>query len=86
MLHLSDKCRYLFYSGQADMRNSFYGLARIVRDEMKADVLSGDIYVFLNKKRHSIKLLRWEKDGFAIYYKRLEKGTYEMPRYDQQDQ
>ena len=37
------------------------------------------IFIFINKKRNQVKLLLWEGDGFAIYYKRLEKGTYELP-------
>jgi transposase len=82
MIHISDKCRCLLYSGETDMRKSFQGLARIVKQEMKCDVLNGDIYVFLSKRRNRIKLLRFEGDGYAIYYKRLEKGTFEMPKYD----
>jgi len=64
------------------MRKGFQGLASIVRQEMQCDVLSGDIFVFLSKRRNRIKLLRFEGDGYAIFYKRLEKGTFEMPKYD----
>jgi transposase len=84
MIHLSDKSRYLLYSGDTDMRKSFHGLAALVRHKMKCDVLNGDIYVFLSKRRNSIKLLRFEGDGFAIFYKHLEKGTFEMPAYQSQ--
>lgn len=82
MIHLSDKCRYLLYSGNTDMRKSFHTLAELVSNAMKCNVLSGDIYVFLSKRRNAVKLLRFEGDGFAIFYKRLEKGTFEMPKYD----
>ena len=82
MIHISDKCRYLFYSANTDMRKSFHGLAAIVRYQMQCDVLNGDIYIFISKRRNAIKLLRFEPDGFAIFYKRLEKGTYEMPVHD----
>ncbi len=82
MIHISDKCRCLLYSGETDMRKRFQGLARIVKQEMKCNVLNGDIYVFLSKRRNRIKLLRFEEDGYAIFYKRLEKGTFEMPKYD----
>lgn len=79
MIHLSDKCRYLFYTGSADMRKSFHGLAALVKYKMQSDVLNGDIYIFISKRRNAIKLLRFEPDGFAIFYKRLEKGTFEIP-------
>ena len=61
------------------MRKSFHGLAAIVTQQMRHDVVSGDIYIFISKRRNAIKLLRFEGDGFAIFYKQLEKGTYEMP-------
>ena len=82
MIHISDKCRYLYYIGKADMRKSFHGLAAIVKYQMQCDVLSGDIYIFISKRRNAIKLLRFEGDGFALFYKRLEKGTFEIPVHD----
>lgn len=82
MLHLSDSRRYWLYSGDTDMRKSFHALASLVRYKMQSNVLSGDIYVFISRRRNAIKLLRWEGDGFAIFYKRLEKGTFELPQYD----
>ena len=82
MIHISDKCRYLLYRGNTDMRKSFHGLTAIVKYKMQRDVLSGDIYIFISKRRNAIKLLRFEADGFAIFYKRLEKGTFEMPAHD----
>ena len=82
MIHISDKCRYLLYNGNTDMRKSFHGLAAVVKYKMQRDVLNGDIYIFISKRRNAIKLLRFEPDGFAIYYKRLEKGTFEIPAHD----
>lgn len=61
------------------MRKGFDSLSGIVTSELKMDVLSGCVFIFINKKRNQVKLLLWEGDGFAIYYKRLEKGTYELP-------
>lgn len=61
------------------MRKSFYSLASLVREQMGGNPLSGDIFIFLSRRRNQIKLLQWEKDGFAIYTKRLEEGTYELP-------
>jgi len=82
MIHLSDKCRYLYYNGNTDMRKSFHGLAAIVKYQMQCDVLNGDIYIFISKRRNAIKLLRFEGDGFGLFYKRLEKGTFEIPAHD----
>ena len=59
------------------MRNGFDGLAGIVRNHLGKDPASGDIFIFLNKPRTHIKLLYWDGDGFALFYKRLEKGRYE---------
>jgi transposase len=61
------------------MRKSFDGLCGVVRNTMRQDMLTGDVFIFLNKRRTHIKLLLWERDGFAIYYKRLEQGTFELP-------
>jgi transposase len=61
------------------MRKSFYSLASLVQEQMQTDPLSGDIFIFLSRRRNHIKLLRWERDGFALYSKRLEQGTYELP-------
>ncbi len=61
------------------MRKSFYSLAALVTEQMQGDPLSGDIFIFLSRRRNHIKLLRWEGDGFALYQKRLEEGTYELP-------
>jgi transposase len=79
MLHLSTRCRYFLYQGDTDMRKGFDSLGGIVSSLMQQQVLTGDIFVFLNRKRTHIKLLHWEGDGFALYHKRLERGRYERP-------
>ncbi len=62
------------------MRKSFDSLAGIVRREIGMEPLqSGDVFIFLNRKRNQVKLLNWDGDGWCIYYKRLERGTYELP-------
>lgn len=61
------------------MRKSFDGLTGIVQNELKADPLSAAIFIFLNRRRNQVKLLLWEGDGFSLYHKRLEKGSYELP-------
>jgi transposase len=79
VLSISPAYRYHLYRNATDMRNGFDGLCGLVTNEFKQDPLSGDVFIFLNKRKNLIKLLAWQGDGFAIYYKRLEKGTYEMP-------
>ena len=79
MLHLSAACKYYLYRGDADMRKGFDSLSGIVSEQMKLSALSGAVFIFLNKRRNQLKLLLWEGDGFALYHKRLEKGTFELP-------
>jgi transposase len=79
MLHLSSACRYYLYSGDTDMRKGFDSLSGIITSYMHEDALSGSVFIFFNKKHNQVKLLLWEGDGFSMYYKRLEKGTYEVP-------
>lgn len=79
MLHLSASCNYYLYTGHTDMRKSFDGLCGIVKSQLLLDALSGSVFIFMNRRRTQIKLLLWEGDGFSIYYKRLERGTYEHP-------
>ena len=62
------------------MRKSFDGLTGLVQSEMKKDPLSGEVFLFINRKNDRIKLLRWESGGFVLYYKRLEKGTLTRPK------
>lgn len=61
------------------MRKSFNGLSGLVNGQMSQGLLSGDVFIFLNRRRDRIKLLVWDRSGFVIYYKRLEEGTFEMP-------
>ena len=81
MLHLSASCRYYVCCAATDMRKGFDSLSGLVSSHMKGDALNGSVFIFFNKKHNQVKLLLWEGDGFALYYKRLEKGTYELPAY-----
>lgn len=69
---------YLFYLGHTDMRKGFDSLSGIVTEQMRLNPLNNNIYVFVNRRRTQMKLLQWEGDGFSLYYKRLEKGTFEL--------
>lgn len=61
------------------MRKGFDGLSGLVREALSKDPLSGEVFIFFNRRCTQVKLLVWEQDGFAIYHKRLERGTYELP-------
>lgn len=61
------------------MRKSFWGLSGLVRNHISHDLMSGDVFIFMNKRRNRIKLLMWDVTGFALYYKELERGTFELP-------
>lgn len=63
-----------------DMRKSFDGLAEVVRSFLGHDPLSGSLFVFRNKGGHLVKVMWWDRDGLAIYYKRLEEGTFAWPK------
>jgi transposase len=62
-----------------DMRKNFDGLSGVIESTLGANPLSGDAFIFINKRRDRIKLLLWDRDGFWIFYKRLEKGTFQLP-------
>ena len=61
------------------MRCGIYSLAGLVTNSLRQNPLSGDIFIFIGKRSDQIRLLQWDKDGYALYSKRLEKGTFERP-------
>lgn len=65
------------------MRFGIYSLAGLVRNELGFDPSSGDVFVFLGKRLDQIRLLQWDRDGFAMYVKKLEAGTFEWPKGNQ---
>ena len=66
MLSLSSAQQYYFYRQPTDMRKSFHGLSGIVRGELGRDPVSGDVFVFVNRRRDRIKLLVWDRSGKAL--------------------
>ena len=79
IFEMNTGCAYFLYSGNTDMRKGFDCLSGIVTSQMQLNVLSRGVYVFINRRHTQLKLLQWEGDGFSVYYKRLEKGTYPLP-------
>ncbi|MDZ7267096.1 MAG: IS66 family insertion sequence element accessory protein TnpB [candidate division KSB1 bacterium] len=79
MIALSPGLRFYLYSQATDMRKSFDGLSGIVTSILARDPMSGEVYIFLNRRRDRMKLLLWDRTGFWLFYKRLEQGTFQLP-------
>jgi transposase len=71
--------RYFLYREATDIRKGFDSLSGMVSGQLGQNPMSGDVFIFVNRQRNRIKLLRWEPGGFVLFYKRLEKGTFELP-------
>ena len=84
MMGLTSHHRYYLYNGVCDMRKGFDGLSGIISMEMNRNVLDGSVYLFINRRRDRMKMLVWEHGGFMLYYKRLERGQFELPIPDGQ--
>ena len=77
---LSAAVRVFLCTRPTDMRKSFDGLTGLVQECFGQDPLTGHLFLFLNRRRDRIKILYFDRDGLAIWYKRLEAGSFEMPR------
>ena len=85
MMHLPASVRVYLCASACDMRRSFDGLHALVTQAMELDAFGGHLFVFSNRRRDRIKILYWDRDGFAVWAKRLEEGTYAMPFGDSGD-
>lgn len=79
MLSVLPTARVYAYVKPADMRKSFSGLVGIVEQELGRQVEAGGLFLFFNRRRNSVKVLFFTGDGLAIFYRRLERGTFELP-------
>ncbi|MDR0795799.1 MAG: IS66 family insertion sequence element accessory protein TnpB [Tannerella sp.] len=71
---------YFLCTSRMDMRKGIYSLYQYVKTEMQRNPLSGEVYLFFGRHRDTIKILHWEQGGFVLYVKKLERGTFEVPR------
>lgn len=82
MFSLNSSHRYYLYQGHCDSERASM-VRGLVTSELRREASSGEVFVFLNRQRTHIKLLHWEHGGFVLYYKRLEQGTFAIPKKDQ---
>ena len=76
----AQRSRDLSYRESVDFRKSINGLAAIIESDTDLPLGSGALFLFTNKQRDKIKVLYWDKTGFALWYKRLEKAKYKWPQ------
>jgi transposase len=79
MIRAGGNIRVWVATAPVDMRKSFDGLAEVVRAFLGHDPLSGNLFVFRNRSGQRVKVLWWDRNGLALYYKRIERGTFAMP-------
>ena len=79
MISITAVHRCYLYRGRTDMRKGVDSLCGLIKDELGKDPLSGELFIFFNRSHHLVKILMWDNDGFALYQKRLERGTFEIP-------
>ncbi len=82
VFNLGGEVRYFCFCGGVDMRKgirSLYGLVKSA-DGCPSSALSGDAFIFIGTTRKSVKILRWQREGFILYHKRLEIGTFNLPQ------
>jgi transposase len=71
--------RIMAYSESVDMRKQFNGLVALVQNTLQEDPLSGDLFVFFNRRRNYMKLVTWDRTGYCLFAKKLEQGKFRLP-------
>jgi transposase len=82
VLGLPPSVRIYFATGLVDMRNGVDGLRTVVEQVLKRNPNDGHLFVFVGKSRDKLKILFWDKNGYVIYFKRLERGRFQLPAVD----
>jgi transposase len=85
MILLSSAVRIFLCTRPTDMRKGFDGLTGLVQECFDQDPLTGHLFLFVNRRRDRIKILYFDRDGLALWYKRLEAGSFEIPRTSDRD-
>lgn len=80
MISFSPLLKIYLHRAPIDMRKSYDGLFGIVKNELAMDIRNGGLFMFINLKRNRVKLMYWDKDGIAIWQKRLERGSLQHPQ------
>lgn len=80
MLNLPPSVKVYMSTDVADMRKSIDALSVLVQEVLKKDPFSGHLFVFCNKRGDKIKILYWDRNGFCLWYKRLERGIFRLPK------
>jgi transposase len=78
MLAIAANARIFFFQSPVDMRKGIEGLSSLVEEHFKGELTSGAYFVFVNRMKDKMKVLYWDNDGFAIWWKRLEKGSFRL--------
>jgi len=79
LLHLASNANFYLYRKPVKMSRSFDGLAALIRTELDKDMINGDVFIFLNRQRTTVKLFVYENKGFSIFYRRLDEGSFQLP-------
>lgn len=83
MLSIAADTRIFVAAGHTDMRKGFDGLCGLVTSVLEMDPLSGQLFLFINRRCDKMKILYWDGDGLAIWYRRLEQGTFQFPKIEE---
>jgi transposase len=85
ILAIASDANFYLYRKPVKMNKSFDGLAALIRTELEKEILSGDVFIFLNRQRTMIKIFVYEFKGFSIFYRRLDAGSFSLPLINADD-
>jgi transposase len=85
MFLLSPQTKVFLARQVTDMRKSFRGLLALTEGVLRQDPVSGHLFVFVNRRRDLLKILHWDGSGYWIWYRRLERGTFQLPSTDTEE-
>lgn len=86
MREISAGVSVYLWLGVMDMRIGFDRLALFIKERLQKDVLAGGLYVFLSRRRDRVKIFYWDRDGYALWFKRLEAGVFRVERFEKHEE